>query len=88
MKDVRFVSTDFPWAMIEKWGPGDGEARTVVVRCPFCKGRHGHGLPNGKLEGSEHRVADCGLGLGYYLADENTVALTDQVLPKEIEDHG
>lgn len=48
----------------------------VRVHCPYCFEEHGHGLPHGKLEGTEHRVADCdahGSRKGYYLIDPNNL---------------
>lgn len=43
----------------------DYSKNTAFVTCPFCNGRHGHGIKGG--EG--HRVSDCpeGFGIGYYL---------------------
>jgi len=41
-----------------------------IVRCPFCGGKHYHGL--GEIKGPVlwgHRGADCGLG-GYYIVSK------------------
>ena len=39
--------------------PARGGAWTLIVQCPYCKGRHLHGVPKGAQTREERRLSHC-----------------------------